>query len=295
MKQLLEAGVHFGHRTRRWNPKMKPFIFTERNGIHIIDLQQTIHQMNKTYRLVQDTVRDGGTILYVGTKRQAQQTIKENADRVGMPYVVTRWLGGTLTNFQTIRQRVEYLEELERRRDEGEFARLPKKEALKLNRLIEKLEYRVGGLRRMHALPDLVFIVDVRREDLAVKEASRLGIPIIAMVDTNCDPDPIDLVIPSNDDAIRAIKLIVGKATDAAAEGLRMREALLAEEAAAAEQEALVEAQQEEEGEVIYSEEDFEKFEEVEEEAGPAVEAPEEPEPYEELAEEFIEEEEEEA
>ncbi len=293
MKQLLEAGVHFGHRTRRWNPKMKPYIFTERNGIHIIDLQQTIRQLEKAYNLVRDTVRDGGTILYVGTKKQAQQTIKENADRVGMPYVVTRWLGGTLTNFQTIRQRVDYLEELERRRDEGEFARLPKKEALKLNRLIQKLEYRVGGLRRMHDLPDLVFIVDVRREDLAVKEANRLGIPIIAMVDTNCDPDPIDLVIPSNDDAIRAIKLMVGKITDAVEEGQRMREALLAEQEEEALQLEQVEGFEEPE-EVLYSEEDFEKFEEVEEEAGPAIEFEEEPEPYEELAEEFEEEEEEE-
>ncbi len=295
MKQLLEAGVHFGHRTRRWNPKMKPYIFTERNGIHILDLQQTIRQLTKAYNLVRDTIRDGGTILYVGTKKQAQQTIKENAERVGMPYVVTRWLGGTLTNFQTIRQRVDYLEELERRRDAGEFTRLPKKEALKLNRLIEKLEYRVGGLRNMHDLPDLVFIVDVRREELAVKEANRLGIPIIAMVDTNCDPDPIDLVIPSNDDAIRAIKLIVGKITEAVEEGQRMREALLAEEAA--EEEALEELVPEEPSEILYSEEDFEKFEEVKEEVGPALEYEEEPEPYEELAqayaEEFEEEEEE--
>jgi len=295
MKQLLEAGVHFGHRTRRWNPKMKPYIFTERNGIHILDLQQTIRQLTKAYNLVRDTVRDGGTILYVGTKKQAQQTIKENAERVGMPYVVTRWLGGTLTNFQTIRQRVDYLEELERRRDEGEFSRLPKKEALKLNRLIDKLEYRVGGLRNMHDLPDLVFIVDVRREELAVKEANRLGIPIIAMVDTNCDPDPIDLVIPSNDDAIRAIKLIVGKITEAVEEGQRMREAMLAEEGI--EEEISEEVGGEEPEEILYSEEDFEKFEEVEEEAGPALEYEEEPEPYEELAqayaEEFEEEEEE--
>ncbi len=293
MKQLLEAGVHFGHRTRRWNPKMKPYIFTERNGIHILDLQQTIRQLTKAYNLVRDTIRDGGTILYVGTKKQAQQTIKENAERVGMPYVVTRWLGGTLTNFQTIRQRVDYLIELERRRDEGEFDRLPKKEALKLNRLIEKLQYRVGGLRTMRELPDLLFIVDVRREELAVKEANRLGIPIIAMVDSNCDPDPIDLVIPSNDDAIRAIKLMVGKITEAVEEGQRMREAIMAE---MAEEEGVEEeVTTEEPEEVLYSEEDFEKFEEVEETAGPAIEFDEEPEPYVEFAEEFEEEEEEES
>ncbi len=295
MKQLLEAGVHFGHRTRRWNPKMKPYIFTERNGIHILDLQQTIRQMTKAYNLVRDTVRDGGTILFVGTKKQAQQTIKENAERVGMPYVVTRWLGGTLTNFQTIRQRVDYLIQLEQMREAGEFDRLPKKEALKLNRLIEKLQYRVGGLRTMRELPNLVFVVDVRREELAVKEANRLGIPVIAMVDSNCDPDLIDLVIPSNDDAIRAIKLIVGKIADAVEEGQRMREAILAEEAAAAEAAAAeAEAAAEEEEVVLYSEEDYEKFEAVEEEAGPAIEFEEEPEPYAEFEEEFKEEEEEE-
>lgn len=293
MKQLLEAGVHFGHRTRRWNPKMKPYIFTERNGIHILDLQQTIKQITKAYNLVRDTVRDGGTILFVGTKKQAQQTIKENAERVGMPYVIIRWLGGTLTNFQTIRQRVDYLIELENMRDAGEFDRLPKKEALKLNRLIEKLEHRVGGLRNMRELPDLVFVVDVRREELAVKEANRLGIPVIAMVDSNCDPDLIDLVIPANDDAIRAIKLIVGKITEAVEEGQRMREALLAEEAAAEVEKAAVEEAAEEEEVVLYSEEDYEKFEEVEEEAGPAIDFPEEPEPYAEFEEEFEEEEEE--
>ncbi len=292
MKQLLEAGVHFGHRTRRWNPKMKPYIFTERNGIHILDLQQTIRQLTKAYNLVRDTIRDGGTILYVGTKKQAQQTIKEHAERVGMPYVITRWLGGTLTNFQTIRQRVDYLIELERRRDAGEFDRLPKKEALKLNRLIQKLEYRVGGLRNMHELPSLLFVVDVRREELAVKEANRLKIPVIALVDSNCDPDPIDLVIPSNDDAIRAIKLMVGKITEAVEEGLRMREAILAEEA---EEEEVEIPAAEEEAEVIYGEEDFERFEDIEEEEpGAAIIFEEEPEPYEEYAEEFEEEEEEE-
>ncbi len=295
MKQLLEAGVHFGHRTRRWNPKMKPYIFTERNGIHILDLQQTIKQIRKAYDLVRDTVQDGGTILFVGTKKQAQQAIKENAERVGMPYVITRWLGGTLTNFQTIRQRVDYLIQLEQMREAGEFDRLPKKEALKLNRLIEKLQYRVGGLRNMRELPNLVFVVDVRREELAVKEANRLGIPVIAMVDSNCDPDPIDLVIPANDDAIRAIKLIVGKIADAVEEGQRMREALLAEEGLEEEEVAVAEAAGEEEEVVLYSEEDFEKFEEVEEKAEePPTMFDEEPEPYAEFEEEFEEEGEEE-
>jgi len=292
MKQLLEAGVHFGHRTRRWNPKMKPYIFTERNGIHILDLQQTIKQLGKAYNLVRDTIRDGGTILYVGTKRQAQQTIRENAERVGMPYVINRWLGGTLTNFQTIRSRVDYLIELERQREEGFFDRLPKKEALKLSRLIEKLEYRVGGLRNMRELPSLVFIVDVKREELAVKEANRLGIPIIAMVDSNGDPDLIDLVIPANDDAIRSIKLIVGKITEAVEEGLHMRKAIEEETMAGPSEE--VTPVEEEEARVLYTEEDFEKFEDVAEVAGPAIEFEEEPEPYEEYAEEFEEEEEEE-
>jgi len=272
MKDLLEAGVHFGHRTRRWNPKMKPYIFTERNGIHILDLQQTLRQLDRAYNLVQETIRDGGAILFVGTKKQAQQSVQQHAERVGMPYVVTRWLGGTLTNFRTIRLRVDYLLELERRRDEGEFDRLPKKEALKLNRLIAKLQTRVGGLRNMRDLPDLVFVVDVRREELAIKEANRLGIPVIAMVDSNCDPDPVDLVIPSNDDAIRAIKLMVSKIADAVEEGQRMREALEAEEAeeegyeAPAEMEAPVEP--------LYVEEEAELVEEVP--AAEEVEAPEE-------------------
>lgn len=289
MKQLLEAGVHFGHRTRRWNPKMKPYIFTERNGIHILDLQQTIKQLEKAYKLVRHTIRDGGTILYVGTKRQAQPTIQENAERVGMPYVVNRWLGGTLTNFQTIRSRVDYLIELERQRDEGFLERLPKKEALKLMRLIDKLEYRVGGLRNMRELPDLVFVVDVKREELAVKEANRLGIPVIAMVDSNGDPDLVDVVIPANDDAIRSIKLIVGKITEAVEEGLHMRKAL--EEEMAAEEAAAAAAVEEEVEEVRYTEEDFEKFEEIEEPVGLEFE---EEEPYAEYAEEFEEEEEEE-
>ena len=196
MKALLEAGVHFGHRTRRWNPKMKPFIFTERNGIHIIDLQQTIVRLEQAYNLVRDTVAEGGTVLFVGTKKQAQENLAVAAQSCAMPYVNSRWLGGTLTNWQTIKQRISYLLELEQRRETGDFERLPKKEALKLEQLIDKLNRRLGGLKNMTRVPDLIFVVDVRREAIAVKEANILNIPVLAMVDTNCDPDPIDLVIP---------------------------------------------------------------------------------------------------
>jgi len=230
LKALLEAGVHFGHRTKRWNPKMKPFIFTERNGVHIIDLQQTVAQLDRAGAFVQSRVAQGGSVLFVGTKRQAADIIQSEAERCGMPYVNKRWLGGALTNFPTIRGRVEYMIELEQRRETGEFRRLPKKEVLKLNELLERLHLRIGGLRTMERVPDVVFIVDIRREDLAVKEAVKLGIPIVAVVDTNCNPDPIDYVIPSNDDAIRAIKLMVSKIADAAQEGMNMRETL-AEEA----------------------------------------------------------------
>ncbi|MGQ9665756.1 MAG: 30S ribosomal protein S2 [Anaerolineae bacterium] len=229
MKALLEAGVHFGHRTRRWNPKMKSYIFTERNGIHIIDLQQTVAQLEKAYALVRDTVSKGGIVLFVGTKRQAQETVEEQAKRCGMPYVNERWLGGTLTNWMTIRRRIDKLIEMEKQLASGEFSRLTKKEALSKQRLIAKLQRRLGGLRDMHRLPDIVFITDTTRDELAVKEANRLGIPIIAMVDTNSDPDPIDICIPSNDDAIRAIKLIVGKIADAVIEGQTLRETLRAE------------------------------------------------------------------
>lgn len=222
MKALLETGVHFGHRKRRWNPKMKSYIFTERNGIHIIDLQQTSVALEKTYNLVRDTVAEGGTLLFVGTKRQAQESIVEQAQRCGMPYVSKRWLGGTLTNWRTIRQRIDHLKHLEERRDRGEFDLLIKKEALKLNREIEKLEDRLGGIKEMHDLPNLIFITDVRREYIAVREANKLDIPVIAMVDTNCDPDPIDHVIPANDDAIRANRLIITKMADAVTEGLAL-------------------------------------------------------------------------
>jgi len=207
MKALLEAGVHFGHRTQRWNPKMKPFIFTERNGIHIIDLQQTLVRLEQAYNLVRDTVAEGGTIVFVGTKKQASENLTQAAQRCGMPYVAQRWLGGTLTNWQTIKQRISYLLELEQRRETGDFERLPKKEALKLEQLIDKLNRRLGGLKGMSKVPELLFVVDVRREAIAVREGNILKVPVIAMVDTNCDPDPINLVIPSNDDAIRAIKL----------------------------------------------------------------------------------------
>jgi len=230
MKELLEAGVHFGHRARRWNPKMKSYIFTERNGIHIIDLQQTIARLEEAYSLVRDTVAEGGTVLFASTKRQAQESIVSEAERCGMPYVNQRWLGGTLTNFRTIRQRIDYLLSLERRQELGEFSRLPKKEALGLQREIDKLNRKIGGLRGMRRLPSLVFIADVRRESIAVKEANKLGIPIVAMVDTNCDPDPIDYLIPANDDAIRAIRLITSKVADAVLEGQQIRAATMAEE-----------------------------------------------------------------
>jgi small subunit ribosomal protein S2 len=234
MKQLLEAGVHFGHRTRRWHPKMRTFIFTERNGIHIIDLQQTMRQVNNAYTVVRDAVREGGLVLFVGTKKQAQETVKAEADRCGMPYITTRWLGGTLTNFRTIRQRVEYMQDLERRETRGDLDRLPKKEALLLRQELVRLNNRIGGLRTMTHLPDLIFIVDVMREELAVIEANKLHVPIVAMVDTNCDPDPIDHPIPSNDDAIRAIKLMAGKMADAVIEGMQMREIDQADRAALA-------------------------------------------------------------
>lgn len=230
MKALLEAGVHFGHRTRRWNPKMKPFIFTERNGIHIIDLQQTIVRLEQAYNMVRETVASGGAVLFVGTKKQAQESIVQAAQGCNMPYIEQRWLGGTLTNWQTIRQRLAYLMELERRRDTGDLERLPKKEVLMLEQLIEKLNRRLGGLKKMTRLPNLVVIVDVRREAIAVKECNILSVPIMAMVDTNCDPDPIDFVIPSNDDAIRAIKLIVEYLADAVNEGLQVRQALQVDE-----------------------------------------------------------------
>ncbi len=224
MKSLLETGVHFGHRTRRWNPKMKPYIFTERNGIHILDLQQTIVMIEEAYDVIRDTVAEGGEVLFVGTKRQAQDTIAREASRSGQPFVNVRWLGGTLTNWQTIRQRIDYLDNLEGRREAGDFDQLKKTERLRIDREIEKLNSRLGGIRKMRSLPELLFVVDVNNEETAVHEANILGIPIIGVVDTNSDPDVIDYIIPSNDDAIRAIKLITSKMADAALEGMAMRE-----------------------------------------------------------------------
>ena len=223
MKALLESGVHFGHRTHKWHPAMKPYIFTERNGIHIIDLQKTAKALEHAYNLIRDNVGEGGTLLFVGTKRQAQDTIRDEAIRCGMPYVTNRWLGGMLTNWRTIRQRVLELDRLERMRERGDFARLTKKEALILERKMERLEVLFGGIRKMPNLPDLMFVIDVHREATAIHEANLLNIPIVALVDTNCDPTPVDHVIPSNDDAIRAIKLLVGKVADAVLEGKAQR------------------------------------------------------------------------
>lgn len=223
MKALLESGVHFGHRTNKWNPNMRPFIFTERNGIHIIDLQQTVKSINAAYAVVRDTVQKGGTVLFVGTKRQAQETIKEEAMRCGMPYVTERWLGGMLTNWVTMFQRIQELERLEHLRDSGEINRLTKKEGLLIQREITRLQIRLSGVRSMKKLPDLLFVVDVAREETAVHEANLTNVPILALVDTNCDPSGVDYVIPSNDDAIRAIKLLVGKVADAVLEGKAMR------------------------------------------------------------------------
>jgi len=224
MKALLEAGVHFGHQTRRWNPKMRKFIFTERNGIHILDLQQTVGLLEDACTYVRDLVAEGGTIAFVGTKRQAQEAIESEARRSGMPFVVTRWLGGTLTNFQTIQARIDYLVRLEDSRARGEFEGLPKKERLQKEEEIVRLNRYLGGIKEMTALPSAVYIVDTTKEDIAVAEAVRMGIPIVSLVDTNCNPDVIDYPIPSNDDAIRAIKLITSKIADAVLEGLTARE-----------------------------------------------------------------------
>ncbi|GAP08999.1 SSU ribosomal protein S2P [Bellilinea caldifistulae] len=223
MKALLESGVHFGHRTNKWHPAMRPYIFTERNGIHIIDLQQTVKALTQAYQVIVNTVAEGGTLLFVGTKRQAQETIQEEAIRCGMPYVTERWLPGTLTNWVTIYDRIQELERLERMRDSGEINRLTKKEALMIEREIKRLETRLSGIRKMTRPPELLFIVDVSNEATAVHEANLKNIPVIALVDTNCDPRGVDYVIPSNDDAIRAIKLLVSKIADAVLEGKALR------------------------------------------------------------------------
>jgi small subunit ribosomal protein S2 len=219
MKQLLEAGVHFGHQTRRWNPKMKRFIFGERNGIYIIDLQQTLTRIETAYTFVRDLVADGGTILFIGTKKQAQDPIQSYAEKVGMPYINQRWLGGMLTNFETIGKRVAKMQEYRRMRASGEFDAMPKKEALLLSRELEKLERNLGGIAQMDRLPDAVFILDTKKEHIGVTEANKLGLPIIAVVDTNCDPDIIQFVIPGNDDAIRSGSLMCRVIADAVEEG----------------------------------------------------------------------------
>lgn len=230
MKSLLEAGVHFGHRTRRWNPRMKQFIFTQRNGIHIIDLQQTMQRLEEAYKITRDTVAEGGAILFVGTKKQAQETVQQEAMRCGMPYVNNRWLGGTLTNFRTIRARIDYMIRLEERQAMGELDKLPKKEALLLTRELSKLETRLGGLREMKRLPRLLFIIDTLHEQIAINEATTLEIPLIALTDTNSDPFPIQYPIPANDDAIRAIKLITAKIADGVIEGKNIRGVVAAEQ-----------------------------------------------------------------
>ena len=219
MKQLLEAGVHFGHQTRRWNPKMAEYIFTERNGIYIIDLQKTVKKIEEAYDFIRSVAADGGEILFVGTKKQAQETIKEEAVRVGMHYVDARWLGGMLTNFKTIKKRIERLSQLHKMEEDGTFDLLPKKEVIGLRGEMEKLEKYLGGIKEMKKAPAAIFIVDPRKERIAIAEAKKLNIPIVAIVDTNCDPEDVDYVIPGNDDAIRAVKLVVSTIANAVIEG----------------------------------------------------------------------------
>ncbi|MBE7037090.1 MAG: 30S ribosomal protein S2 [Ruminococcaceae bacterium] len=231
MKQLLEAGVHFGHQTRRWNPKMAEYIFTERNGIYIIDLQKTVKKIEEAYSFIRDIAQDGGEILFVGTKKQAQDSIKEEAERVGMYWVNARWLGGMLTNFKTITKRIERLEQLTRMEEDGTFDLLPKKEVINLKNEREKLEKFLGGIRTMKKLPSALFIVDPRKEKIAIAEAKKLGIPVVAIVDTNCDPEEVDYVIPGNDDAIRAVKLIASTIANAVIEGRQGTDAVAEAEA----------------------------------------------------------------
>jgi small subunit ribosomal protein S2 len=266
MKALLEAGVHFGHQTRRWNPKMKRFIFAERNGIHIIDLEQTVNCLEEAYRFAADLVAAGNILLFVGTKRQAQDTIETEAKRCGMPYVNTRWLGGTLTNFHTIQGRIDYLVRLEDAKARGELDHLTKKEGLRTDEEITRLNRYLGGIKEMTALPGAVFIIDTTKEDIAVAEALRTDIPIAALVDTNCDPEVIDYPIPSNDDAIRAIKLITARIADAVLEGLTAREYA---QKAAEEAEVEVEAYKET-GYVASPDEPMPEYGKAAEEQGPA-------------------------
>jgi small subunit ribosomal protein S2 len=235
MKELLEAGVHFGHQTRRWNPKMKRYIYHERNGIYIIDLHQTLRLLEDAYNFIKDTAATGKQVLFVGTKRQAQESIKGQADRVEMPYVNRRWLGGMMTNFRTMRDRVKYMEELEAAEASGEWTRLTKKEGLALKRELEKLDANLGGIRNLKGVPGAIYVVDLKREHIAASEANKLGVPVVSILDTNCDPDLVDYVIPGNDDAIRAIRLITGKMADAVAEGKAEYASRVAEKTALAE------------------------------------------------------------
>ncbi|GAK10947.1 SSU ribosomal protein S2p [Geomicrobium sp. JCM 19039] len=230
MKQLLEAGVHFGHQTRRWNPKMDRYIFTERNGIYIIDLQKTVKKVDECYKYVRDLAADGGKVLFVGTKKQAQDSVREEAERAGMYYINQRWLGGTLTNFETIKKRIKRLKDLEKMQEDGTFEVLPKKEVILLQKEMDRLEKFLGGIKDMKGLPDAIYIVDPRKERIAVAEAHKLNIPIISIVDTNCDPDEIDYVIPGNDDAIRAVRLLTSKMADAIVEASQGEEEEVANE-----------------------------------------------------------------
>ena len=239
MKQLLEAGVHFGHQTRRWNPKMAEYIFTERNGIYIIDLQKTVKKVEEAYYFVRDIAEQGGEVLFVGTKKQAQDSIKEEAERVGMYYVNARWLGGMLTNFKTIQKRIDRLAQINKMEEEGTFELLPKKEVIKLKAQRDKLEKYLGGIKDMKQIPACMFVVDPRKEKIAIAEAKKLGIPVVAIVDTNCDPDEVDYVIPGNDDAIRAVKLIASTISNAIIEGRQGEDALAAAKAEMEEAEAV--------------------------------------------------------
>ena len=235
MKQLLEAGVHFGHQTRRWNPKMAPYIYTERNGIYIIDLQKSVGKVDEAYNAIKDIVADGGTVLFVGTKKQAQDSVKTEAERCGMYYVNERWLGGMLTNFETIKGRIAKLKKIEAMAEDGTFDVLPKKEVIQLKKEWEKLEKNLGGIKEMKRIPDAIFVVDPKKERICIQEAHTLGIPLIGIADTNCDPEELDYVIPGNDDAIRAVKLIVAKMADAVIEANQGEQMDAAEEAADAE------------------------------------------------------------
>ncbi len=230
MKQLLEAGVHFGHQTRRWNPKMDRYIFTERNGIYIIDLQKTVKKVETAYNFVRDLAADGGKVLFVGTKKQAQDSVRDEAIRCGMYYINQRWLGGTLTNFETIQKRITRLKNLEKMQEDGTFDVLPKKEVILLKKEMDRLEKFLGGIKDMNGVPDALFVIDPRKERIAIAEAHKLNIPIVAIVDTNCDPDEIDYVIPGNDDAIRAVKLLTGKMADAVIEATSGEEEVDVEE-----------------------------------------------------------------